>query len=169
MDIIEFAMQMELDGKAFYERNAATATDPELKKMFTMLAEEEQRHYNFFSRLKEGRTHLAIKQIDARSSILDHVKNIFRQLSERRQKKSFDHDVKSAWTEALRIEEKAENFYREKAEIENDGERKKLLNLIADEERNHIHMIDGVLTYLKYPETFAESAQFKNFMSWEGH
>jgi hypothetical protein len=30
-------------------------------------------------------------------------------------------------------------------------------------------MIDGVLTYLKFPDAFAESAQFKNFQSLEGH
>lgn len=169
MDVIEFAMQMELDGKTFYEKNAATATDPELKKMLLMLAEEEQQHYNLFKRLKEGGTHLAVREIDTRPTTLHQVKNIFQELSNREEKKSFGEDVISAWTEALRIEEKAEGFYREKAEIETDEDRKKLFHLIADEERNHIHMIDGILTYLKYPDTFANSAQFKNFMSLEGH
>lgn len=75
MDIIEFAMQMELDGMAFYEKNAATSSDPELKKMLTMLAEEEQRHFNFFKRLKEGKTHLAVQEIDTRSATLTQFKN----------------------------------------------------------------------------------------------
>jgi hypothetical protein len=169
MDIIEFAMQMELDGKAFYEKNAAIATDPELKKMLTMLAEEERRHYNLFKRLKEGKTPLAIQEVNARAETLNNAKNIFQELSDREEQDSFGQDVLSVWTKALRIEEKAEKFYREKADTEKDAEHKRLLNLIADEERNHINMIDGILTYLRYPDTFADSAQFKNFMSWEGH
>ena len=33
MDIIEFAMNMEKDGKIFYEKHAAAATEPELKQI----------------------------------------------------------------------------------------------------------------------------------------
>ncbi len=169
MDIIEFAMQMELDGKTFYEKQAASATDMELKKMLTMLAEEEDRHYNFFRRLKEGKTQLAVQEINRRSATLNQAKNIFEELSKRQGKKSFGDDVTSAWREALKIEERAEGFYREKAAAETDKDRKRLLHLIANEERNHVHMIDGILTYLKFPDVFADSAQFKHFMSLEGH
>ena len=68
----------------------------------------------------------------------------------------------------MEIEEKAESFYREKADAEKSDEQRRLLNLIADEERNHVYMIDSILTYLKFPEAFSDSAQFKNFQSLEG-
>jgi len=32
-----------------------------------------------------------------------------------------------------------------------------------------VHMIEGVLTYLKFPDAFAESTQFRDFQSLEGH
>jgi rubrerythrin len=169
MDIIEFALEMELDGKAFYQRSAAATSDPELKEMLTMLAEEEDRHYRFFKRLKDGETELAAKELNTRVTTLHQAKNIFEDLSQREIAKPFGEDVVSAWKEALRIEEKAEKFYREKANAERNADRRRLLNLIADEELNHVHMIDGILTYLKYPDTFADSTQFKSFMSWEGH
>ena len=168
MDIIEYALQMELDGKAFYERNAAATSDPELKELLTMLADEEDRHYRFFKRLKDGEFELAARELNTRAQTLNQARNIFEDLSQREAARPFGKDVVSAWKEALRIEEQAERFYREKADTERNAERKKLLNLIADEERSHVHMIDGILTYLKYPDTFAETAQFKNFMSWEG-
>ncbi len=168
MDIIDFALKMELDGKAFYEKQAAATTDPELKKMLIVLADEEERHYRFFQRLKNGEVRLAAQEIDLHSPSLTQAKNIFQRLSQRDHTKPLGSDVVSAWTEALRIEQRAEKFYRENAELESDRERQDLLNLIADEELNHVHMIDGILTYLKFPDTFAASAQFRNFMSWEG-
>ncbi len=169
MNIFEFAMRMERDGKAFYEEKAARTTDAELKKMFTMLAEEEERHFKFFKRLRDGEIDQAVQEIPRNSKTLSQAKNIFQELSQRKESTPFGEDLVSAWTEAMWIEEKAERFYREKAEQETDETQKKLLHLIADEERTHIHMIDGILTYLKYPESFAGSAQFKNFMSLEGN
>ncbi len=169
MDIFEFAMQMELDGKSFYEKRAAATKHRELKSMLLMLAEEEQKHYNFFRRMKEGKTTLAEAEIDARSEALDKARNIFVEMSNNSEGKQFSEDELSAWNEAMKIEEKAVKFYSEKAAVEPDAIRKRLLSIIAAEEKNHVHMIDGVLSYLKYPESFADSAQFKNFQSLEGH
>ena len=51
MDVIKFAMQMELDGKKFYEQAAEAAPTKELKDIFLYLAEEEDRHFKFFHSL----------------------------------------------------------------------------------------------------------------------
>lgn len=168
MDILEFAMQMELDGEQFYKTQAADETDDKLMKILLSLAEEEQRHYAFFRKMRDGQFEEAVAQMDRSSETLSEVRNIFKEMAEGPQERAFGDAEKEVWTEALRIEEKAEKFYREKAEVETDPDKKRLLNRIADEERNHIHMIDGVLHYIKYPDTFSESAQYRNFMSWEG-
>jgi rubrerythrin len=169
MDIFDFAMKMEMDGKQFYEKQARVTTNPQLKKILLTLAEEEQKHFDFFKRLKEGDTDLAVEEISSRTETLDNVKNIFVEMSEETGSRVAAKDEISAWTEALRIEEKAESFYKEKAARETNEKQRKLLLLIAGEEQSHVHMISGVLTFLKYPDTFAQSAQFKNFMSLEGH
>jgi len=168
MDILEFAMKMEMDGKRFYEKAAQTETSAELKDILQMLAEEEQNHYEFFARMKRGLIESAAEAIATGSDTLKRVSNIFQELSENGEGKSFGDDRQAVWMEALRIEEKAEKFYRDKAAEETDKKRRELLNMVADEERNHVHMVDSVLTYLKFPEEFAESAQFKNFQSLEG-
>ena len=51
MNIVKFAMQMELDGKLFYQQAAATAAQPELREILLYLADDEQRHYMFFKKL----------------------------------------------------------------------------------------------------------------------
>ncbi len=169
MDILEFAMKMELDGKAFYDNQARKLKDKDLKKIFNLLAEEEERHYKFFKNMKEGNNEQAIKNLSDSSKSLNTIKNIFIEMSGKSDNKSFAEDELSAWKKALDIEEKAESFYRQKANEESNTDKKKLLNIIADEELNHIYMIEGVLSYLKFPDAFAESEQFKNFQSLEGH
>jgi rubrerythrin len=168
MEIYDYAMKMELDGKRFYETHAAQAKNPELKKVLLTLAEEEERHYNVFKRLKEGKRDVSADR-SAHNNSLNTVKNLFAELSESTDTKEFADNVLSVWSEARRIEEETERFYREKAANETDPGRKRLLNSIADEERSHVYMIDGVLTYLKQPQAFADSAQFRDFQSWEGH
>lgn len=168
MDILEYAMKMELDGKAYYDKQARNTKNKELKRIFELLSEEEERHYKLFKNMKDGNLSEAKEQLVQSSKTLTKVKNIFVEMSENKSA-DFGEDELSAWTYALGIEEKAESFYREKAEVEKDEEKKKLLSQIADEEKNHVHMIDSVMMYIKFPEAFADSAQFKDFQSLEGH
>ena len=53
MEILDYAMKMELDGKAFYEKSAAQTSVPELKNILLQLAEEELKHFHFF-RQRQG-------------------------------------------------------------------------------------------------------------------
>ncbi|MCK5127339.1 MAG: ferritin family protein [candidate division Zixibacteria bacterium] len=168
MDIIEFAMKMEQDGKQFYEKSAAETTDPELKKILVQLAEEERNHYEFFRRMKEKPIDLSAGEVLSGESTLKEVKNIFEVMASNKDKKPFGEDVVAVWTQALRTEEKAVKFYTEEAAKESDDERKGLLLKIAKEEENHVLMIDSVLMYVKHPAAFAASAQYKNFRSAEG-
>ncbi|NMC42840.1 MAG: hypothetical protein GYA46_02890, partial [candidate division Zixibacteria bacterium] len=80
----------------------------------------------------------------------------------------FGNDALSAWKEARRVEEKSAAFYLDQVAAESDPGRKALLEQIAEEERNHIALIDGIMVFLKQPAAFADSAQFKNFLSLEG-
>jgi rubrerythrin len=169
MNVFEFAMQMELDGKAFYEKHAREQQNPDLKQVLTMLAEEEQKHYNIFKKLNEGAGPSTMVTGKSHSETLAQAKNIFVDLSNNTEHPAFTENEKAIWTEALKLEEKSEKFYREKADQETEPDSKNLLNLIANEERNHIYLIDSVLTYMKFPETFSDTAQFKDFKSLEGH
>jgi hypothetical protein len=167
MDIADFAMKMELDGKAYYEKQAAQTTNPELRKMLLTLAEEEGYHYRFFKMMKENPANLASARLSG-ADTLGQVKNIFEDMARLTDQTPFGDDVLSAWAEARRVEEKSAAFYHDQATAETDPGRSALLEQIAEEERNHILMIDGIMIFLKQPTAFADSAQFKNFLSLEG-
>ncbi|MEW5925310.1 MAG: ferritin family protein, partial [Candidatus Zixiibacteriota bacterium] len=54
MNVFEFAMKMEQDGKAFYEKMAKEAANASIKKILLDLANDEQKHYNIFKKFSQG-------------------------------------------------------------------------------------------------------------------
>ena len=53
MDIFDFAMQMEEDGKYFYIELAEKVADKGMKSIFEMLANDELKHYHNIKEMKE--------------------------------------------------------------------------------------------------------------------
>lgn len=168
MDIIEFAIQMELDGKTFYENGAKQASAPMIRKVFETLAVEEHRHYHFFKNMKENKNQDLEKADSIKKEAFKTVKNVFEEMVDAGKGQLEGDSTKDIWEEALIIEQKAEKLYRDAAGKETDENKKKLLNIIADEEKSHIYLIDNMLNFLKDPETFAASQNYQSFRSWEG-
>ncbi len=167
-DIVKYAMQMERDGQEFYQKAAAEAKQPELKEIFTYLADEEERHYQFFKRLVDGDIETAAEALKKDTS-LENTRNVFVRLIRDNTGTHFGEDARSAWKQALEIEQKSVKLYSDQADKTNDPKRKTLFNKIADEERNHVYLIDNMLSFMTDPKTFADSQQFASFQSWEGH
>ncbi len=168
MDILEFAMQMELDGKAFYEKGMERAENPSVKKIFKMLADEEHRHYQVFRKLSSGEKPDPATDLTPSGATLNEVKNIFKEMTDAGKESLEGDTTKDLWLEALEVEKKAEKMYRDAAEKETDIHRKDILTKIADEEKTHIYLIDNLISFLADPETFIASQNYKNFQSWEG-
>ncbi len=167
MDVFEYAMKMELDGKAFYEKGAASTDNAQLKKIFQTLADEEHRHFQVFKKMKAGEKadsgDLAPKGTTALT-----VKNVFREMIDAGKASLEGDTTKDLWKDAIEVERKSEKLYRDAANEEKDEKRKEMLNLIADEEKNHIYLIDNMIAFLTDPAAFLASQNYKNFMSWEG-
>lgn len=161
MNVFEYAMQMETDGRNFYLENAEKVKQPELKKILLELAHDEQKHYNLFKALRDGE-HAEYKDTE-KTTILETVKNVFQQLKdEGREEFQFANDAKKIWMEAQEVEKKSEDFYRQKAnEVGNDNQ-KKILNRIADEEHRHWVTMQNVIQFLDRPQHWLEDAEWSN-------
>ena len=53
-EILDLAIQIERNGRAFYNEMGNLVQDPELKEIYELLAKEEMKHIDEFNRLKEG-------------------------------------------------------------------------------------------------------------------
>lgn len=160
MDVFKFAMQMEKDGQAFYEKMATQAENGVVKSILAELAEDEVKHYNIFKKLSEGDFSATNELKGSMTNVLANAQNIFEKLATEKPEMTFSSDVKATWLEAQTIEKKSEDYYREKAQEADSDEVKGLLFLIADEEHKHWSLIENVINFLDQPTQWLENAEW---------
>lgn len=157
MNIFDFAMKMELDGKAYYQKLAADTTDSGLKSIFSTLASDEQKHYEVILAIKSG---TELKMID--STVLEEAKNLFELLMTDKNasvvlKKSLD-----GYQYARKIEADSVKLYEDMAKKEDDPEIVQLLLRIANEEKKHFNILDNLYDFVLAPQYFLAWGEFSN-------
>ncbi len=163
MNVFEYAMQMELDGKAYYEEAATKVDEPELKKILLEIAGDEQKHYILFKSMKDGND---VEYVESEAStIFESVKNIFVKLKEENKDFSFPNDAKSLWEQARDVEKKAEEFYRAEAEKLDNAKNAAILHKIADEEHRHWVTMENVINFIDKPNQWLEDGEWRDLDS----
>jgi rubrerythrin len=157
MDIYEYAMQLEKNGEDHYRRMAENTGDKGLKSIYSMLADDEVRHLEFFGKMKEDAA-----AVPSDTGIVDAARNVFSDIAESTGGFSESISQKELYEKALDLEEKTRKLYLDKASETDDDNLKKALQKIADQEQKHYNVIDRLLGFIKEPETFLENAEFFN-------
>ena len=157
MNIFEFAMKMELEGKAYYQKLAADTADGGLKSIFSSLASDEQKHYEIILSIKSG---TELKMID--SAVLEEAKNLFELLMTDENasvilKKSLD-----GYQHARKIEADSVKLYEDMAKKEDNPEIVQLLLRIANEEKKHFNILDNLCDFVLAPQYFLAWGEFSN-------
>lgn len=157
MDIFDFALKMELDGKKYYEKLAADTPVAGLATIFTRLATDEQKHYDVIQNLKAGVTG---KMYD--TTVLEDTKNLFQEMVKDKaiagsMKKDLD-----GYRHAMKIEEGSIRFYEDAARKEKSKETSELLQKIAGEEQKHFNIMENIYDFVLKPEYFLEWREFSN-------
>lgn len=160
MNVFEYAMQMELDGKNYYEESADKVDSPELKKILMELASDEQKHYNIFKAMRDNEP--VEYEESTQTKILSEVKNIFIVMKEENKDYSFPPDAKGIWEHAREVEKKTEDFYRKSACEVDDIKKAEILNKIADEEHKHWVTMENIIKFIDRPSTWLEDAEWSN-------
>lgn len=153
MELFDIAIRMEMEGAAFYRDLARKTTSEGFRNIFTMLAEDEDRHKATFEAMKSN------SDVPASTSDASvRATQIFKQFS----KEDFLQEEKqlSVYEEALEIELKSIEFYSEQHESIADVKQKRALAKIIEEERRHYDLIDDIIVMVERPETWVEHAEF---------
>jgi rubrerythrin len=160
MNIYEYAMKMESDGREYYLDQAQKQEHPALKKILIELADDELKHYRIFKAMRDGEP--AEYRDEEKTTILSSVKNVFEIFRAEGKDLTFPESAKEVWEKAQEIEEESETFYREKAEEVGDDSKKQILNKIADEEHKHWVTMQNVVQFLDRPNHWLEDAEWSN-------
>lgn len=158
MNLFEFALKMEKDGQGYYEKLADQTDLPGLKKIFTRLAEDEQKHYAIFQRLQAGKTAPDLQQ----SSSLDEVENIFASLPLPEVASKNLAETLKAYQYAMKVEADSVALYEKSAAEEDNPETKELLLRIAAEEQRHFKIMESVFHFVNAPNQYLADAEFSN-------
>ncbi len=157
MNVFDFAIKMEEDGRKFYEKLAAEAEEPELKTIFTLLAEEEQQHKQIFQSMKNGED-----PAKADSRIMERTTSTFRKLLEKKDVSAILRRDPDGYMHAIKTEEDYIRLYEDMAEKETNEHVKDLLLRIAEEERRHLNIMENIYDFVETPRTFLAWGEFSN-------
>lgn len=161
MDIFDFAMRMERDGKAYYEQLAERSDLPGLKNIFGMLARDEEKHYEIFKALKEGAA-----PVMTDSNVLETAKSIFADLNADenfRKNAVTSNDIElEAYEHAMKIEDDSVRLYSTAAQREQDPTVRNLLLRIVAEEQKHYNIMENVYDFVLRPHYFLQWREFSN-------
>jgi rubrerythrin len=157
MNVFDYAMKMELDGKAFYEKLTAETSLPELKSVFSSMAEDEQKHYETFQALKSG---TAGAMADSR--ILETTRNVFEQLAQNKALAATLKNSLDGYETARKVEADSVRFYEDMAAKEANPANVQLILTIANEEKKHYNILDNLCDFTLAPQNYLAWGEFSN-------
>jgi len=157
MNVFDFAMKMELQGKACYENLAASTQVLGLKNIFTGLAADEQKHYEVFRGLKEGKSFAM-----ADSQMLEQAKSVFRELVGDKERMGDLREDLDGYRLGLKIEADSVKLYEDMAKKEQNQETLQLYLRIANEEKKHFNIMENICDFVMKPRYFLEWREFSN-------
>ena len=157
MNIYEYAMKLEKDGESFYRELAEKIEDKGIKSIFIMLAEEEIKHYIIFEKMNKQQSFTTQHS----THLIKHTLALFRKMREENPHFSFSRSYIESFRSALRTEENSYKFYMEKGNMLEDGKQKEAFLRIAEEEREHMILLQNLLTFAMDPVTWIENHELK--------
>lgn len=143
-EIIRLATEIEKAGKAFYDAMVQKVDDPELKKVFTFLAGEEEQHIADFTRLGEKLAKDVVPNESYVGEYGDYIKaiidsHIFNQNNVADLVKNIKV-FKEAVAIAFRFEKDSIMIFQEFLNVV-DESGKEIVQKLIDEERQHIRKL----------------------------
>jgi len=158
MNIFEIAMEKEQEVKTYYEKLAEETPHLGIKKIFTLLAADEQIHFDAVQAMGKE----AACGIPADSPALEAAQKVLGDffgdtVPASKLKKDLD-----SYRHALLVEAESVQFYEGILETVQDKDMKKVLTTILRQEREHYNVVENLYDYVLRPEYFLEWAEFSN-------
>jgi rubrerythrin len=156
VNIIDYALQMEKDGEAYYRDLAAQAENTGIKQVFDILADAEAEHYETFMQMKENHP---VNRKDR--DHISRIKNLFTEMKAQGSQGG-DSEQIAIYTKARDVERKSQETYQQKASEISDPEQKSICLQIAEEEGKHYMILDNLIEFLQHPDTWVEDAEWRH-------
>ncbi|MBE0490641.1 MAG: ferritin family protein [Sulfurospirillum sp.] len=156
MNAYEYAMSIEKEGEAAYRRLADNATNEGLRKIFTMLADEEVKHLRVLEKMVHNTSDIDIPLME----VYADAKEIFADMKKMAVAYDIGDQQIDYYRRAMQSEDKSHEFYLQKAQEMHDPKHKEIFERIAAEELKHTELLKNILEYVEHPKEWIENAEF---------
>lgn len=144
VDPLQYAIQLERDGQAFYAEAAANTRNPLGKKMFESLAADERRHEEVLLALAGNRADELVGELPKK-----RLATLFATLgAQARAELGADAGDTAALEKALEMERASIAHYRAQGERAVSERARALYARLVEEENQHADILENCLTYL---------------------
>ncbi|MGB5158119.1 ferritin family protein [Desulfobacterium sp. N47] len=157
MKIFELAKQVEKNGEKFYLDLAIKTTDIGLKNIFTLLAQDEKKHYAVLESMEQEND---FELTD--TNILKEAKEIFQNIKDRAVQINGSTSHQEVYEVALKNEEKSIEIYGQLLGSTIFENRREVIIKIIEEEKKHKYLIEQLIEFIRRPEFWLENAEFNH-------
>ena len=161
MNIFDCAIKMEEEARLSYEKLAASTAVPELKNLFTLLAESEQEHHDALVGMKRS-----LDPPKTQFKGLQEAACLFKPLLAKRDLMAELVRQPDAYLNVVKEEEEGVRFYEDLAAQSKDEEARKILLMIAVEERKHLSIVKNIYSFVESPKNFLAWGEFSNLKEY---
>lgn len=161
MNIFDCAIKMEEEARKYYEKLAEATAVPELKNLFTMLAAAEQEHHDALVGIKGS-----VDSQKAEFKALKEAACLFKPLLAKRDLMAELKEDPDAYKQVIKEEEEGVKFYEDLAAQAKDEGVRKILLMIADEERKHLSIVENIYSFVESPKNFLAWGEFSNLKEY---
>jgi rubrerythrin len=158
MNVLDVAAAKEKQVKSYYEKLAAETALAGIRNIFTLLAGDEQKHYEMVLALQSGR----LPDLSPDSTILEYAREtVGKMIGDKDAALSIRNDLEG-YRHALEVEAESVRFYDRIAAEESDESSRKVLQKILCEEKKHYNVVENLYDFAQKPEYFLAWGEFGN-------
>jgi len=154
-NVYDFAVEFEREHRDFYKEMIEKTEEKRLKKVFSMLVEQEEKHEKIVEQLRNQER---VEHIE--SDILPDAKKTFEEIASDLPETVLPDDQVELYKKAREMEERTYNFYKEKAEEAELEKIKEVFEKLAGEEKKHENILSNLIDFVNKPNTWLEDAEW---------
>lgn len=155
MNIFDFAIEKEKQSRKIYLELAEKSPSKGLTNIFTMLADEENKHLDIVNSLKTE----VPKRVTG-TDVIGDARQVFEKMQAGKEQFDLNTGELEIYKKARQVELDSKKYYIEKAEGAEDDGIANVLTKLAKEEDKHYRLIDAIIEMVSRPRQWLENAEW---------
>ncbi len=154
MKIQDYAIKKEEAAQKYYENLSGCSKNPGIKKIFNMLAEEEQKHCDILRNIGK------YEGMEKETGLLENATELLMSSLKTNRESLCNSENIDVYEKAIEMEHESIRIYEDAFSETDDPKAKKAFRFLADQEIKHKTLIENIIEFIKKPERTVEHAEF---------